>query len=194
MVDALEPFIGRFAALKSLCIATVGETHLDYPPDERDDRQFAEWARMISTVCQTLRSLSSKQGRNRNFDECPKGSRPGRRYGKYRPMDELFHQRIMPVLLAGSWPRIERMEVHGVGRTVRSWCKSIMPVQTELAVPGVYCDVKQCTSDRGDVEYQVKKIRIAYPYEKREELSRLLPEEADLIVEEEQERDYEYLL
>jgi len=193
MVGALEPFIGRFAVLTTLCIATFGETHLDCLPNERDDRRFTEWARMISSVCQTLRFLSFKQGRDRNFDECPRGSRPGRTYGEYRPMDQLFRQWIMPVLLAGPWPRIKRMEIRGVGRTVESWCSSIMPEQTDLAVPGVYLDVKQSLSGRGDVKYECEEIRIAFPYEKREELSKLLPDGADLIVEEEQERDYEFV-
>ncbi|KAH6876080.1 hypothetical protein BKA58DRAFT_400200 [Alternaria rosae] len=115
MAGALEPFIGMFATLTSLCIATVGEAQLDCPYEERDEQRFIEWARMISSVRNNLRSLSFKQGRNRNVDECPRGFRLGKIYEEYRPMDQLFRRTIMPVLLAGPWPRIKRMEIRGLG-------------------------------------------------------------------------------
>jgi len=173
MMGLLDSYVGNFTALTSLCVATVGNSFTNvWYNTELGDRQYSEWARFIRSVRNTLQSLSFKQGYNRNDHDSPRGIRPPCPHYSYRPMDILFRQWILPVLLEAPWPHVKQMEIRGVGRHVESMVSDHTPTEQELVEPG---------------------LQLAFPHEKREELLRLLPEGAKLIVEEGQERDYEEL-
>jgi hypothetical protein len=67
-----------------------------------------------------------------------------------------------------------------------------MLVQTDLDVPDVYFDMKQYTSDCDDLGYTLRSLGLVFRT-RREGASRLLPVGANVIVEDEQEKDYKYL-
>jgi len=194
MMGLLDSYVGNFTALTSLCIATIGNSFTDVWYDtELGDRQYSEWARFMRSVRHTLHSLSFKQGYNRNDYDTPRGIRPPLPHYSYRPMDILFRQWILPVLLEAPWPRVKQMEIRGVGRHVQSWHSDHMPTEQELSEPGLQLELISEQSRDGRTEMRKHLTHIAFPHEKREELLRLLPGGAKLIVEEDQERDYEEL-
>ena len=71
-----------------------------------------EWASFIESVSGTLEEFM--------FDQGPRDEaqyRVGRPVNPVRLMDRIFGGIIFPVLLAGPWPHLKRMELRGV----RSW-------------------------------------------------------------------------
>lgn len=122
MRRVLEPLEGRCTALKSLLLRKAGQESIQLEScnftgmggwsPEADDAVYGEWATFLSSVIPTLEILVFEQA------VAPKtGRRSGRDgYQTVRPMDERFRRLLLPNLLAGSWPRLQRMEIRGVGR------------------------------------------------------------------------------
>lgn len=196
MAGALDAVVGRCTNLTSLCIATVGDS------DERlacmpwDDRRYASWARFLSSVRSQLHSFSFKQGLSRNWDAAPRGyCRPRPKYDS-RPMDRLFRQWILPVLLAGTWPRVRRVEIRAVGRSVQERYPDRVPPPGDSYETGIAIEVLEhanTSSSSSSSRYQVRITRVAFYAAAQEQLRRLIPDDAELVIEEEPERDYEEL-
>ncbi|CAO2653739.1 Nn.00g031500.m01.CDS01 [Neocucurbitaria sp. VM-36] len=191
MAGALDTFVGRCMSLTSLCITTVGRDDL-WRPHPWDDRRYSSWARFLESVRNQLHYFSFKQGESRNAVAAPRGSRPGIPHYDYREMDRLFREWILPVLLAAPWPHMRRLEIRGVGRSVKEITCETPPLEKNFNDPGVLLEVEHHPSHTStSVEYKVKIIRVAFHAAAQEQLQNLLPKTAELIVEEEPERDYE---
>ncbi len=190
LVDALHPLTGSLVALTSLCIATVGHGNRCWP-NSHDELRYSEWACFIDSLRSRLRYFGFKQGVSRNEGpESTCGTRrpPG---GYHRPIDELFREWILPTLLQKRWPEICRMEIKGVDRHAITQFWDHIPTDAERALPGkLYGDVSPVRSSYS-AGYSVQVTTIAFPSATQETLRKLLPENAELIVEEEAERDYE---
>ena len=193
MAGALDFYLGRCHLLTSLCIATVGNGDHWRRVSDWDDRRYRSWADFLDLVRNNVCYLSFKQGVNRNEYAALRGSRPGRSRCTYRDMDHRFRQWIMPVLLNAPWPKVKRMEIKGVGRSWETRYSQKLPTEAELAEPGVKYQVEKSRNFSRSSEYEIEINRPAFPYAVRDELRGLLPEGAELVVQEEQERDYEYL-
>ena len=194
MAGALDPFVGRCSTLTSLCITTVGRDD-EWSPEPWDDRRYSSWARFLDSVSDQLCYFSFKQGVSRNAVAAPTGSRPGKPQYDYQPMDRLFREWILPVLLAAHWSRMRRLEIRGVGRTVdeRYWQRP--PGKEDFNDAGVEFEVEHPTSHSSTSQwYKVTITRVAFHAAAQAQLRKLLPESAELIVEEEPERDYEDIL
>jgi hypothetical protein len=104
----------RYSNLKDLFLrkaATQYVTDIWWVP-EADIAVYKEWASLITSVKGHLRRLTFEQAAP------PKGSYIRFRSGNQarRPMDQRFHDYLLPVFLEGGWNNLERLEIRGVGR------------------------------------------------------------------------------
>jgi hypothetical protein len=199
MVGHLEPLVGHLTSLKSLRIGTIA-----IKPDSSTGKDtyshilFASWARLLDSVRATLQSFYFEQGVNRNDEAKPKnGPRPGSRtYSDHRPIDLLFVEHILPVLLEAPWPCMKQMHIRGVGRNTQRWESPTRPTEEQPSDSGIQWVVNEVRRD-GNVQYAIEKTVIAIPPRTRKHLRILLgagkSHDVDLAIEEEQERDWEYL-
>lgn len=79
---------------------------------EADIAVYKEWASFIISIKRNLRRLTFEQAAP------PMGWLMRGRGGVQtrRPMDQRFHDYLLPVFLEGGWDRLERLEIRGVGR------------------------------------------------------------------------------
>jgi hypothetical protein len=105
-------------------------------------------------------------------------------------MDRFFVHRILPVLLSALWPRMQRMEIRGVGRSVHTK-RTFAPLPTEedvLLRPDImYEDASN--NFFGHVATRV--TRIAFSEDAPMRLRRILGDGVELVVEERALRKYE---
>jgi hypothetical protein len=198
MVGHLEPLTGYCKKLKSVRIGTIGLSSEPYHTP-RSDLLYASWARFLGSVRGTLQSLHFDQGFNRNDETRPTGGcRPGlRRRSDHRPMDELFIEHILPVLLEAPWPRMKHVIIRGVGRKKHMYNSATRPNEEDLlADPSIEWSVQETQRD-GMPYYTIEKTHIAFPTQARERLRALFGDSDDskavLVIEEEQGRDWEYI-
>lgn len=122
MRNILTPLEGRCMALKFLLLRKAGQELIErgnwtgWSP-EIDDAVYREWASFLSSVKSTLEVFIFEHTR------APKYGMPSRcghsrliSLQRIRPMDERFRRLFLSVLLAGGWPRLQTMEIRGVGR------------------------------------------------------------------------------
>ena len=95
--------------LRKVASATV--TDIEWVP-EADIAVYKEWASLITSVKGHLRRLTFEQSMR------PSGwfMRSGGGNQTRRPMDQRFHDYLLPVFLEGGWNCLERLEIRGVGR------------------------------------------------------------------------------
>ena len=104
----------RYSNLKDLFLrkaASESVTDIEWVP-EADIAVYKEWASLITSVKGHLKRLTFEQAAR------PSGSymRSGGGHQTRRPMDQRFHDYLLPVFLEGGWNNLERLEIHGVGR------------------------------------------------------------------------------
>ena len=191
MTGHLDPVIGRLTSLRSLRIGTIGSED-----DAHGNLLYASWARLLDSVRQTLQVFYFDQGFSRNDETNRTGTCRGQRPGGLRLMDRLFVKHILPVLIKASWPCMRRMHIHGVGRITRRYESPTKPTKEELAEPGTLWNVEESRSGE-NVQYIIEKTTVAISAQAREHLKELLERggdaETELVIEEEQGRDWEYL-
>jgi hypothetical protein len=195
MVGHLDSLVGQLTALKGLRIGTIGLVQ-DVSQDPHPDLLYASWARLLNSVRGSLQSFHFDQGFNRNDEGRDRGSRPGRPRTDHRAMDSKFLKYILPVLLEAPWPCLKRLRIYGVGRKTHHYDSPARPTEEELKEPGTHWTVDEVWRG-GDVQYAIKKTNIAIPPRVREHLKDLLRNEkvaeTELVIAEEQGRDWEYL-
>jgi pimeloyl-ACP methyl ester carboxylesterase len=102
----------RYPNLKDLFLRKVASpsvADIEWVP-EADIAVYKEWASLITSVKGHLKRLT--------FEQAPSGT--FRRANQTRrPMDQRFHDYLLPVLLEGGWNNLERLEIRGVGRWYR---------------------------------------------------------------------------
>ena len=134
MGGLLSPLYGRCTGLKSLTLRKVGDRNTresDLVRWMNECHLLWDWADFIESVSGTLEEFM--------FDHGPrdkKQSRVGNPVNPARLMDRLFGATIFPVLMAGPWPHLKRMELRGV----RSWigCEMGLPrVQIQQQYEGL---------------------------------------------------------
>lgn len=119
----LKPLEGRYTALKSLLLRKAGQEQISGEDDvvlwspDIDDAVYSEWASFLSSVEPTLEVFIFEHTRAPKWGGSGRcGRSRWRPRQRIRPMDERFRRLFLSVLLAGSWPRLQRMEIRGVGR------------------------------------------------------------------------------
>ena len=193
MAGALDPYVSCCSFLTSLCITTVGRGNYWRSASLWEDRRYSSWARFIDSVRGTLRYLSFKQGLNRNDDASPRGCRVHRSTFGYRDMDHRFRNHILPVLLSAAWPAMGRMEFKGIGRSRERRHSVHLPSDAEIDDLGANFRLLEVNKSRIE-QYYFEMERPAFSLAARNELRGLLPIEAEVVVEEEQARDYEVMM
>jgi hypothetical protein len=110
-------------------------------------------------------------------------------------MDRLFVDHILPILVAAPWPKMKRMEIRGVGRNSHTMSFQRLPTRDECSLPDVEFSVREMDFDFGSngFKYEITKTVIAFPCAAKHVLRELMPNTSELIIEEEQLRDYERL-
>lgn len=194
-IGLLDPLIGKCTSLRSLYISTVGKSD-EFAEDPLDERRYASWAQFMSSVRLGIEFLSFSQGVNINEAHAPKDSLlRGPQRSEHRPMDRLFLDHILPILVAAPWPKMKRMEIRGVGRNRHPMPFQRLPTKEEWAQPDVVFSVKEKNFDVGPngFKYEVTKTVIAFPNAAKHVLRELIPDSAELIIEEKQLQDYERL-
>jgi hypothetical protein len=121
----------RHSNLKDLFLrkaASPSVTDIEWVP-EADIAVYKEWASLITSVKGHLKRLT--------FEQAAPPSRSYVRFGggnqTRRPMDQRFHDYLLPVFLEGGWNNLERLEIRGVGR----WCREdpiVMNDSTKAAI------------------------------------------------------------
>jgi hypothetical protein len=99
----------RYSNLKDLFLrkaASPSVADIEWVP-EAGIAVYKEWASLITSVKGHLKRLT--------FEQAPSGT--FRRANQTRrPMDQRFHDYLLPVFLEGGWNNLERLEIRGVGR------------------------------------------------------------------------------
>jgi hypothetical protein len=187
----LDPLVDVCSTLRSLHISSAG-AYIAYWKNPQDDIMYASWARFIGSVRPTLELLSFEQGVDINDAHAPTGSRPGRRE-YHRLIDRLFVKHILPVLIDKPWPKMLSMQIRGVGRHTCVRSRKDPPTEEELSTPDTTFSVEKRENNvyTGESEYEITKTLFAFPQAAKEKLRGLLPDGAELILEEEQARNYE---
>ncbi|KAF2495380.1 hypothetical protein BU16DRAFT_582083 [Lophium mytilinum] len=190
MVGALDPIVGCCSSLTSLRIGTVGE-YEEYSENPRDNRLYSCWARFLASVRPTLQYFFFEQGPNRNELAGTRAYCRGRPSSEHRPMDRLFRNWILPVLLEAPWLLMRRMEIRGVGRNTKRFYRDRPPTEEELAEPDTEYDVAYRPHD--SLNFEIVRARIAFPSAAKEKLRLLVGNNAELIIKEEASQDYDRL-
>ena len=195
MVGHLDSLIGQLTGLKSLRIGTIGLVR-DFSQDPHPDLLYASWAQLLDSVRGSLQSFHFDQGFNRNDEGRERGSRPGRPRSDHRAMDSTFLKHILPVLLEAPWACLKHLRIYGVGHKTCEYVSLAKPTDAELTEPGTHWTVDEIWS-RDDLQYIIKKTHIGIPPQVRERLRDLLGDEKgieqEVVIAEEQGRDWEYL-
>ncbi|KAF2824053.1 hypothetical protein CC86DRAFT_63425 [Ophiobolus disseminans] len=196
MAGALDPLIDCCSNLTSLRITTIGQYEgFTAHQNSRDDRMYESWARLLNSVRSHLRKFSFEQGVDRlKFERQAQQttSRTSRSFiNKMRPMDQLFVDWLLPVLLEAKWPEMRRMEIRGVGRCTKTYYHMWRPpVAQDMSEEDAIYDLSRRF---GVGDWEVKVTRIAFTSRAKEKLKSLIGE-ASLILDEESEHDYEDLV
>jgi hypothetical protein len=187
MTGGFTNLLGRNSTLTSLRITTAGNKHA-YPQETRDDRVYTSWATFLASVRSTLVRFSSEQNEGHRNSAPPQAS-PNRPTNGLRPMDRFFVQRILPVLLEATWPRMQYMEIRGVGRSVQN--NILTPVTTEedlaLRPDIIYEDASSTYPGYAGI----RMTRLAFSENAQMRLHRLLGDGVELIIDEWARRSYE---
>lgn len=124
--NLLTALTNRTPSLRTLSLRKPGpRDRFDYPPDalSLEPALYAEWALFLSSVKPSLESLTLEQGERL----LPKTEEAAMRV---RPMDQMFGEVVLPVLVSGGWGEglkqvvvkgwqgWEREDVGGRGRRV----------------------------------------------------------------------------
>ncbi|KAH7068317.1 hypothetical protein BKA63DRAFT_111994 [Paraphoma chrysanthemicola] len=193
MADALNPVLGQCQSLTSLCIATVGNgDYIEWSTDW-EDRCYSAWARFIDSTRHQLRHFSFKQGLDHSH--ATRGEVFCRRIivrSNSRLLDRLFLAWILPTLVKSPWPNVQRMIIRGVGYSHDTEYRQQPPLESEMTTPGVTYSVEECPW-RHLGNYTVGIRRAVFSHAARNGLQALLPSGAELVVEEQQEKDYDAL-
>jgi hypothetical protein len=192
MAGALDALQGRCSLLTSLSISTVGDGSNISHTNAWDDRRDASWALFLDSVRNQLYYLTFKQGVCRNDDSA--GGRPGPpryRRQRYRIMDERFRSSILPVLLAAEWPKMKSMDFKGIGGYTVHEPWEEWSSQGRVAEEGVTCRLYDEPLHTSPQQCFMRVTRSAFPATERQKLRALLPDGAELVIEEEEEKDYE---
>ena len=113
MQNLLGTLAGKCTSLRSLHLRKTGaRDHFDLTPacSIKENDIYAEWAMFLTSVKPTLESLTFEQG-ERLLPKADQVQPP------VRPMDQLFGDRIFPVLMeagVGQWPRMKKVVIRGV--------------------------------------------------------------------------------
>ena len=134
----LAPLTGRCSALRSLHILTTAEfveqassnrPSSTWPKEVEDEnRRYAEIGAFLESVKPTLREFMFEHGPDVDYY----GSSPGKHsesafagpnHNNPLPMDAYFDAHVLPVFWTGSWPKLERIVVKGVGhwKPINAW-------------------------------------------------------------------------
>ncbi|KAF2116301.1 hypothetical protein BDV96DRAFT_47887 [Lophiotrema nucula] len=134
----LEPLIGRCPALRSLHILTTAEfveQTLNLRPSpiwslecEAEHRRYAEIGGFVDSVKSTLREFVFEHGPDVDYFGNSPGVHSERAFASSNldnplPMDYYFDTYILPVFWTGSWPKLERIIVRGIGhwKPIDAW-------------------------------------------------------------------------
>jgi len=193
MAGALDPYVSRCSSLTSLCISTVGRGDYWRCASPWEDRRYSSYGRFMDSVRGTLRYLSFKQGVTRGGTARPWGRDVRRFRCDYRDLDFRFRKHIIPVLLSAAWPAMKRMEFKGIGQSRERRHSVHRPPEfhetDDLGAEYILLGEYESRVDK----YYFEMRQPAFSLAARNELRGLLPIGAELIVEEKQERKYEYL-
>jgi len=196
MADALDPLIDRCPHLTSLRLALLGPCE-EPEPSSRKEPLYESWARFLGSVRGTLRKFQYEQGYSSNEQV--------RRYDGWdvselfhfpRPMDRLFARHILPVLLEAPWPRLEKMEIRGVGMAQYEDTRNHKLTREERES----CEVEYKVLDVSyryfnqdiEKEYTIDMRALTMPSaeDMRKKLQELVPQ-ASILVEQEGQQDFE---
>ena len=126
MRDHLRRRTGRCTALEYLILRGVGQEWRWHRSEQitgsaaRDELRYQEWAYFIQSVKPTLQSLEFEQGLPP--EDPAQGDYAPHQFPRLcpgRPMDQRFMKTLLPVLMSGPWPRLEKMVIRGLGGQVR---------------------------------------------------------------------------
>jgi len=157
LAETLDTLAARQSVLKSLHITIAGpDTGCYYTT--QDTAMYHSWARFLVSTRNTLCNLFFEQCEGMKESSGPPRRRERRQTQGTRPMDWLFVEQVLPVLLGAPWPHIKRMEIRGV-----------------VQIDSVY-------------HYQLGRnkevVRVAVLPQATEQLRKLLDHEAELVIEE----------
>lgn len=157
LADTLDTLAARQSVLKSLHI-TIAGPDTGYYYTTQDTSLYHSWARFLASTRNTLCNLFFEQCEGIKESAGPRRGRERRQTHGTRPMDWLFAEQVLPVLLGAPWPHMKRMEIRGVGK-----------------LDSVY-------------HYQLGRnkevVRVAVLPQATEQLRKLLDHEAELVIEE----------
>ena len=192
MIGVLDPYIGVFSALESLRITTWG-SYEEFRRNPLHEQMYQSWSNFLDSVRTTLKSFSFEQGTNRNHYEFPRAYCRGRIRSGHRPMDRLFRTKLLPCLSTPPWPKLKRLELRGMGRSV---CEDIFeecPSQARL-MERSGPDAEHCIEyhpENKRYPYTVQTTYITITQAMEERLREVLGEDAEILIEEEAKMDYE---
>ncbi|MCJ1390771.1 hypothetical protein MMC18_003632 [Xylographa bjoerkii] len=150
MRGVLGPLLGRCTALKSLVLNKFGLECNNYRgddlPEKLDTSVYVEYSDFLDSVKSQLEVFRFEQGvpaqptKGRTRDYTPGGV-----YQAIRPMDQDFLTFILPIILAGGWSKLRKMEIRGIGRWKdRPALSECMKIQIREALgPNVTCIIEE---------------------------------------------------
>jgi len=119
MAETLNTIATYVSALTSLRITMTGPNSY-MRPDTWHEVLYGSWARFLNSVRSTLCHLFFEQCEGRRTSSAPQRASDLWRTKRLRPMEWLFAQHILPVLLDRPWPHMSRMEIRGAGLSERT--------------------------------------------------------------------------
>jgi hypothetical protein len=126
MIDALDPLISHCPRLNSLRIVILGPCE-ELRPVSREEGLYRLCARFINAERGTLRTLDFEQGYS--CDEQAAWDSPYNYRGKIfpRPMDRMFAEHVLPILMDAPWPCVENIGLRDVGKLFRQLTRTYPP-------------------------------------------------------------------
>ncbi|THV52106.1 hypothetical protein BGAL_0089g00340 [Botrytis galanthina] len=120
----LQPLVGKFVQLKHLKISTAGcEVSRDLRwSEEREEKRYSEMANFIKSVAPTLVTFAFEQGVGLEPLELwqVRSHNNTSTFNQWRrPIDEYFLEFMLPALLEGTWSKLKKFSIQGVGGNVR---------------------------------------------------------------------------
>ncbi|RDL42564.1 uncharacterized protein BP5553_02543 [Venustampulla echinocandica] len=149
MSGHLQLLEGRCVKLRHLTIRSLGqdldetwaEANNPFGSVEKDEARYKEWALFISSVRNTLESLTIEQGTAIDFGDDNYYGRP-RLQKTGLPMDDRLLQYVLPIFTQGQWPTLKRLEILGIGSKPRRFVRDFTPRD-----PNVYAAARKSLAD-----------------------------------------------
>lgn len=119
---------GYCTALRTFTLRRLGQARQELGWDgATEEAAYSDLASFIRSVQRTVERFTFEQVEEKSFDDYSlHAKRP-----PYRLIDEMFDRHILPVIVSGSWPCLEIIELHGIRSIYGPVGKG--PLMTELS-------------------------------------------------------------